>query len=84
MHTRICVLKDALEANKNAEIEQLRAANLQQQVKKIPARMAKETHAYGKRDPLIWQKRPAHMAKETHSYGKRDPPMWYKRLSFLI
>ena len=32
--------------------------------------MAKETHAYGKRDPCIWQKRPIYMAKETYYKAK--------------
>jgi len=39
---------------------------------KRPIYMAKETHAYGKRDPCIWQKRPIYMAKETYLYGERD------------
>ena len=55
--------------------------------------MAKETHAYGKRDPFIWQKRPIYMAKEIFrelassdglSYdrcvsGKRGLFIWQKR-----
>ena len=44
---------------------------------------AKETHLYGKRDLLVWQKRPTYMAKatylygkETYFYGKSDLRMW--------